>query len=108
MDAPLTYDEDAVALGEIYVPTESNVQTPENYLNQDSLRKDLKRSFVVLSEREATVLSMYYGLDNYSPMSLEEIGRELDLTAERVRQVKIKALKKLKDLKNTVWLKAYL
>lgn len=108
MDAPLTTDEDSVALRDVYVPIESNVQTPDNFVNQESLRKDLKRSFVVLSEREARVLSMYYGLDNYNPMSLEEIGRELGLTAERVRQVKTKALKKLKDLKNTVWLKAYL
>ena len=43
MDAPLTQDEDAVALGDVYVPIESNVQTPETFVNQDSLRKDLKR-----------------------------------------------------------------
>ncbi|MDE6451809.1 MAG: RNA polymerase subunit sigma, partial [Odoribacter sp.] len=108
MDAPLTTDEETVSLYDVYIATDSAVQGTEALLNQDSLRKDIERSFSILSEREASILKMYYGLDGFSAMSLEEIGTKLSLTSERVRQVKSKAIRKLKEMKNTKRLKNYL
>lgn len=108
MDAPLTTDEESVTLGDVYIAAESSIQTPEALLNQDSLRIDIERSFNILSKREAAILSMYYGLSGYTAMSLEEIGTQLGLTSERVRQVKTKAIKKLKEMKNNKRLKTYL
>lgn len=108
MDAPLTTDEESTSLYDIYVAAEPSIQGPETLLNQDSLRKDIERSFAILSEREASILNMYYGLSGYSAMSLEEIGTKLGLTSERVRQVKTKAIRKLKDMKNAKRLKNYL
>lgn len=107
MDAPLTTDEESINLYDIYVSTEDS-QAPEMLLNLDSLKKDIERSFSVLSEREVTILSMYYGLNGQLAMSLEEIGTKLGLTSERVRQVKTKAIKKLKEMKNNKRLKTYL
>lgn len=108
MDAPLTSDEESITLYDIYISSDNNSQGLEAMLNQDSLRKDLERSFQVLSERESTILSMYYGLNGSTSMSLEEIGTKLGLTSERVRQVKTKAIKKLKEMKNNKRLKTYL
>lgn len=108
MDAPLTSDEESVSLYDVYVAADPSIQAPEAELNQDSLRKDIERSFIALSGREATILSMYYGLNGYPPMSLEEIGTKLGLTSERVRQVKTKAIRKLKEVKNNKRLKTYL
>jgi len=108
MDAPLTSDEESISLYDIYVAPDPSIQAPETTLNQDSLRKDIERSFLLLSGREATILSMYYGLDGYMAMSLEEIGTKLGLTSERVRQVKTKAIRKLKEMENNKRLKTYL
>lgn len=108
MDAPLTSDEESISLYDIYVAPDPSIQAPETTLNQDSLRKDIERSFLLLSGREATILSMYYGLNGYMAMSLEEIGTKLGLTSERVRQVKTKAIRKLKEMKNNKRLKTYL
>ena len=93
MDAPLTTDEESVSLYDIYVAPDPTIQGPESSLTQDSLKKDIERSFSTLSAREAAILSMYYGLNGYMAMSLEEIGTKLGLTSERVRQVKTKAIK---------------
>lgn len=100
MDAPLTMDEESISLYDVYISSDEEAQGPEAMLNRDSLKKDIERSFQMLSDREATILSMYYGLGGYSSMSLEEIGTRLGLTSERVRQVKTKAIKKLKEVKN--------
>lgn len=108
MDAPINNDEESVSMYDIYIPTENTMGLPETALNNDSLKKDIERSLSILSQRESTILNMYYGLHGYSPMSLEEIGITLGLTSERVRQVKNKSIRKLKDAGGIKRLKTYL
>ena len=108
MDAPLTSDEESISLYDIYVAADPSIQGIETSMNQNSLKTDIERSFAILSVREAAILSMYYGLNGYMSMSLEEIGTKLGLTSERVRQVKTKAIRKLKEVANNKRLKTYL
>lgn len=108
MDAPLTTDEDSVTMYDIYVPTENMFTVVDSELNRDSLAMDITRSLSNLSSREAAILRMYYGLEGQVAMSLEEIGAKLGLTSERVRQLKSKAIKKMKELNNNKRLKTYL
>lgn len=108
MDAPLTNDEESITMYDIYIPVENVFSLPEATLYDDSLRTDIERSLSLLSEREATIVSMYYGLCGYTAMSLEEIGTKLGLTSERVRQVKNKSIRKLKETGYIKRLKTYL
>lgn len=108
MDAPLMSDEESVSLYDIYLASEPTIPDTETILHKRSLQKDIARSFRLLNEREILILSMYYGLSGYVAMSLEEISTKLSLTSERVRQVKSKALHKLKEMKNTKRLMYYL
>jgi RNA polymerase primary sigma factor len=81
---------------------------PEAELMNSSLRKEIERSLSTLNEREADILKFYFGLNGFQPYTLEEIGEELGLTRERVRQIKEKAIKKLKNQYRNRLLKAYL
>lgn len=108
MDAPLTTDEESLTMYDIYIPSDNTFTMVDSELNRDSLEMDIKRSLSNLSIREAAILSMYYGLEGHIAMSLEEIGAKLGLTSERVRQLKSKAIKKMKELKNNKRLKTYL
>src|SRR5829696_725671 len=94
LDAPVGEQEDAV-LGD-FVPGEGPL--PDEMV-EDALRSQaLARALGVLTERERAVLVLRYGLDNSEPRTLEEIGRTLDLTRERVRQIEGHALKRLSRL----------
>ena len=75
---------------------------------ESSLRKEVQRALSTLSERESLVISSYFGLDGGQAMTLEEIGEKFDLTRERVRQIKEKATRKLKNSTRSKLLKAYL
>ena len=77
-------------------------------LLKESLNREIKRSLATLTEREAEVLKLFYGIDGNREISLEEIGSKFDLTRERVRQIKEKAIKRLKHNSRSKLLRAYL
>ena len=84
------------------------VITPETELLYESLRKEIDRAISTLTPREADVVRLYFGLNGSHPMTLEEIGEKFDLTRERVRQIKEKAIRRLKHTSRSKILKSYL
>lgn len=105
MDAPLIQDED----NNMYDVLKSDeVVTPETELLYESLRKEIDRAISTLTPREADVVRLYFGLNGSHPMTLEEIGEKFDLTRERVRQIKEKAIRRLKHASRSKILKSYL
>ncbi len=105
MDAPLR-DEEANNMYDVMLNEDSLV--PDGQLMDNSLRQEIERSLSTLGEREAEILRYYFGLRGYQQHTLEEIGDEFGLTRERVRQIKEKAIKKLKNQYRNRLLKSYL
>jgi RNA polymerase primary sigma factor len=105
MDAPIIQDED----GTLYdVMLSMDTPPPDKGLLTDSLRKEIERALSTLTYREANIIRLYFGLNGKHPHTLEEIGEEFNLTRERVRQIKEKAIKRLKNATRCKNLKAYL
>lgn len=105
MDAPLKEGEtsnlyDVVRSGES--------PNPDRFLLHESLTLEITRALETLSQKEADVISLYFGIGNQQPMSLEEIGETFDLTRERVRQIKEKGIKRLRQNSRSKILKSYL
>ncbi|MFZ5430406.1 MAG: sigma-70 family RNA polymerase sigma factor [Bacteroidota bacterium] len=105
MDAPIN-DDESNNLYDVLLNNDS--PSPDNELMTSSLRKEIERSLSTLGEREADILRYYFGLNGYPPYTLEEIGAEFSLTRERVRQIKEKAIKKLKNQYRNRLLRSYL
>ena len=107
MDAPLKEgDESSSNMYDIL--ENDSLPSPEKNLLHDSLKKEISRSLNTLTAREADVIRFFYGLDGYTAISLDEIGQRFDLTRERVRQIKEKAIRRLKHTSRSRMLKAYL
>ena len=105
MDAPLVEGEDS-NLYDVLRSGES--PNPDKVLLHESLRTEIERALETLTPREADVIRLYFGLGNQHPMTLEEIGETFDLTRERVRQIKEKAIRRLKHTSRSRILKTYL
>jgi RNA polymerase primary sigma factor len=107
MDAPLIDgDESSSNMTDMMIG--DSLPNPDSGLVLESLRRDIRTSLRTLTARESEVVSMFYGLDDKVPMSLEEIGSKFDLTRERVRQIKEKAIRRLKNTSKNRNLKTYL
>lgn len=105
MDAPLVEGEDS----NLYDVIRSNESpNPDKSLILDSLRTEIERALETLTPREADVIRLYFGLGDQHAMTLEEIGETFDLTRERVRQIKEKAIRRLKHTSRSKILKTYL
>ena len=77
-------------------------------LMSESLHAEINKALSKLSEQEAEVIKLYFGLEDDQPMTLEEIGDKFNLTRERIRQIKEKALRKLRNSKKSKSLLNYL
>ncbi len=105
MDAPLIEGEDS-NLYDVLRSGES--PNPDRLLMHESLRTEIERALETLTPREADVIRLYFGLGDQNPMTLEEIGETFDLTRERVRQIKEKAIRRLKHTSRSKILMTYL
>jgi len=105
MDAPFIQGEDNRLLD---VLENDNEETPDFGLMTDSLRREVQRALSTLTQREADVISFYFGLNGEHSMTLEEIGERFNLTRERVRQIKEKAIRRLRHTSRSRALKPYL
>jgi|TARA_B100000768_G_scaffold117010_1_gene108276 RNA polymerase primary sigma factor len=105
MDAPLVEGEDS-NLYDVLRSGES--PNPDKNLLHESLRTEIERALDTLTPREADVVRLYFGLGEKHAMTLEEIGETFDLTRERVRQIKEKAIRRLKHTSRSKILKTYL
>ena len=107
MDAPLK-DGDESSSNMYDVMRTGDTPSPDTELMTESLRKEIERSLRTLTPREGDVIRLYFGLNGEHPMTLEEIGERFDLTRERVRQIKEKAIRRLKHTRRSRILKSYL
>jgi len=82
--------------------------SPDCILMSESLRSEIERALSTLSEREAEVLKLYFGLNKEHSLTLEEIGEKFNLTRERVRQIKEKAIRRLRHASRSKNLRTYL
>ena len=105
MDAPTSADDDNNMYD--FMRNEDG-DTPEADLMYESLKLEINRALATLSPKEGSILKMFFGLEGYPPMTLDEIGENFDLTRERVRQIKEKAIKRLKNTSRSHILQSYL
>lgn len=105
MDAPFVQGEENSLLDVLENETDDK---PDSGLVNESLRKEVQRALSTLTQREADVISLYFGLNGEHAMTLEEIGEKFNLTRERVRQIKEKAIRRLRHASRSKALKTYL
>jgi RNA polymerase primary sigma factor len=106
MDAPFVDGEDNSLLD--VLENSSTPKTDKKLEYSESLRKEIERSLSTLTERQMDVIKLYFGIGIEHPMSLEDIGEKFGLTRERVRQIKDKAINKLRSASRSKLLKHYL
>jgi RNA polymerase primary sigma factor len=105
MDAPLSEDEDMKFI-DVFIDEDTPVT--DAGLMRESLAREIQRSLSTLTEKERDVVNLYYGIGMNHGLTLEEIGAKFDLTRERVRQIKEKAIRRLKHTSRSKLLKSYL
>ena len=105
LDAPFSVSEDNSLIDVL----EDDLQpSPDESLLSDSLKKEISSALDSLTAREAEVITLYFGLNHEKPLTLEEIGARFNLTRERVRQIKEKAIRRLRHASRSKALRAYL
>ncbi len=105
VDAPIAEDEDTKFL-DVFVSDDT--PRTDNNLMRESLNKEIQRSLSTLTDKERDVINLYYGIGMNHGLTLDEIGAKFNLTRERVRQIKEKAIRRLKHTSRSKLLKAYL
>lgn len=87
---------------------DDTIPEPDRQLMLDSLKRDIKNSLNTLKEKERDVLMLYFGIDSEYPKTLNEIGEKFNLTRERIRQIKDKAINRLRHKSRSSVLRSYL
>jgi len=105
MDAPFAQGEDNRLLDVIQ---NDQQPAPDQSLMTESLKTEIDRALSTLTDREAEVIKLYFGLNKEHSLTLEEIGERFNLTRERVRQIKEKAIRRLRHASRSKNLRAYL
>jgi RNA polymerase primary sigma factor len=105
LDAPLAPGEDNKLLD--YLPDTVSM-TPDEITFEKALTESIEEALAALKERESRILRLYFGLDGAEPMTLEEIGALLGITRERVRQIKEKALSRLRHVSRARALESFI
>lgn len=106
LDAPVSSSDDSATLLDLL--SDEDNPSPDNLLDKESLKMDLQRVIKTLQPREAEVITAAYGLNGAPPLSLDELAKQFHLTKERVRQIKDKAILKLKYYSKNKILKPYI
>jgi RNA polymerase primary sigma factor len=104
-DAPISSEDDTKFL-DMFIS--DDIPKTDSTLMRESLNKEIQRSLSTLTEKERDVINLYYGIGMNHGLTLEEIGAKFNLTRERVRQIKEKAIRRLKHTARSRLLKAYL
>ena len=105
LDTPFSDDEKNSLLDVI---ADSNIENPDMELHMNSLEKEVRDALDTLKDREKDVIKMYFGIDREYALTLNEIGEEFGLTRERVRQIKEKAIRRLRHRSRSKKLRSYL
>ena len=106
LDDPYSNDQDDNALVDYL--QDDNAQMPDDHTFESALSDDMEKALNTLSDREKHILSLYFGLTSAEPMTLEEIGKKLGLTRERIRQIKEKAIARLRHSSRAKYLRGYI
>lgn len=106
LDDPYSNEKDDNALVDYL--TDDNQTMPDEDTYSNALVDDMEKALNTLSDREKHILSLYFGLNGDEPMTLEEIGKELGLTRERIRQIKEKAIQRLRHSTRAGYLEGYI
>jgi len=106
MDAPLSSSEDGGTLMDVMANNDS--PNADKFLLAESLQKEIERSLSTLTDKEKEIIRLFFGIGMNHGLTLEEIGTKFNLTRERVRQIKEKAIRRLRHTSRNKLLKAYL
>ncbi|MDH3216781.1 MAG: RNA polymerase sigma factor RpoD/SigA [Candidatus Krumholzibacteria bacterium] len=106
LDDPYSNDQDDNALVDYLM--DDNAQMPDDPTYEHALSDDMEKALDTLADREKQILAMYFGLSGEQPLTLEEIGQKLGLTRERIRQIKEKAINRLRHSSRAKYLQGYI
>jgi RNA polymerase primary sigma factor len=106
MDQPLGGEDSDATMLDVFISEDDIL--PDTILLAESMREEVQQGLSILSDREREVISAYYGLNEFKPLTLEEIGEAFGLTRERVRQIKERAIRRLRKSYNSSEMKSYL
>ena len=106
LDDPYSNDQDDNALVDYLM--DENAQMPDDETFEHALSDDMEKALDTLGDREKQIIGLYFGLGGEEPLTLEEIGQELGLTRERIRQIKEKAISRLRHSSRAKYLQGYI